>query len=256
MRVAFLTSATILTVFWIFQKHAVVGEQELTIKRGFDTRQTVEIVTTIFEEHGFLLTNELNQQFSTTAPAETGKMIDDKLRQSGLESYWSTDQNLRVYSNEKLEYVVRFVNNASKRLLNNNTAFLILCKGDHKQPHHAADSITSIAISPLAAFSFIQAKQAAKHFNEVYLWVDQNSPPITTSALPYSSGQILSKNGKLSILSKDKIKEFAHLGKHPVEKEIGTLIVLSELTLRHDEIDKKLQEHTLSRVYLSEWLHH
>ena len=78
MRVAILTSATILTVFWIIQRRSVVDEQELTIKRGVDSLKTVEIVKDIFEQHGFLVNRDLNQQFSTSNPEEVGEMIDEK----------------------------------------------------------------------------------------------------------------------------------------------------------------------------------
>ena len=92
-----------------------------------------------------------------------------------------------------------------------------------------------------------------QNFNEVCVWGD-HLPTFATSALPYSSGQILSDKGKLSVLSNNKSEEIAYYNDHQVSNDTGTLIVLSELNLNHDEIDKALQHQTDNRIYLSEWM--
>ena len=112
MRVVILTSVTLLTVLWMFQKSSDEAK-ESALKRGVGSSQTVAIVRSIFKAHGFSLSSEVNQHFSTLDPADMGEKISLELRDSGLESYWSSDQNLRVYSNEKLEFVIRLAASAA-----------------------------------------------------------------------------------------------------------------------------------------------
>lgn len=254
MRVILLTTVTILTFLWLLQTKTV--DVADVVKRGVESNQTILLAETIFASHGLALSSEVSQQFSTQNPMKTGNTIYQELRSKGVESYWSTDQSLRVYSNKKLEFVISFVNEDTHKLTD-KYAFLILCKADHKQPHILADGITSIAISPLAPFSFIQAKNAAQSLSEVYLWVDPKLRAFSSASLPYSSGQILSESGTLSYLSRNGAITFAKQDAHRVENENGTLIVLNEHTYSHNEIDLKLQNKSEdSRIFFSEWFRH
>ena len=255
MRVVILTSVTILAVLWKFQKDSDDEPQESSFKRGVGSSGTIDIVGSIFMAHGFSLSSDVYQQFSTLNPTEIGEKIALELRDKGLESYWSSDQSLRVYSNEKLEFVFTFMNENPHHLTSNRYSFLILCKAEHKQPHSFGDRVTSIAISPFAAFSFVQAKHAARSLNEVYLWTESYLPTLNSSTLPYSSGQISTADGALRYSTHNNTIDLARMGAEQVENEQGTLIVLSETTLSHYEIDLKVQEiSSASHIFISEWV--